>query len=224
MIPEAQAAALPRQRPAEPPALRGVLHLGAAIAAIFGTVWLLLLANSPTGYVGAAVFGTTLMLLYWTSAGYHLFRWGTIMYGTLKRMDHAMIFILIAGSYTPFAFQVSPVWWIPVLSVVWGVGGAGALMKVVWPDGPRWLSVTLYVALGWVVVAVASEVLTVLPVGQLIMLAVGGALYTTGGVVYALRRPNPWPRIFGYHEVFHALVVAGSAVHFSLVAIYSVPG
>ena len=97
-------------------------------------------------------------------------------------------------------------------------------MKVIWPDGPRWLSVTLYVSLGWVVVAVASEVLTVLPAGDLIMLAVGGALYTLGGVVYALRRPNPWPRIFGYHEVFHALVVAGSAVHFSLVAIYSVHG
>ena len=224
MTTEAQAAALPRQRKAEPPALRGVLHLGAAIAAIFGTVWLLKLANSPTGYVGAAVFGTTLMLLYWTSAGYHLFRWGTIMYGTLKRMDHAMIYILIAGSYTPLALQVSLAWGLPILSVVWGLAGAGALMKVVWPDGPRWLSVTLYVALGWVVLPAVSEVLAVFPTGQLIMLAVGGVLYTVGGVVYALRRPNPWPRFFGYHEVFHTLVVAGSAIHFSLVAIYALPG
>ena len=204
--------------------MRGVMHLGAAMAAPIGTAWLLLRADSPTGYVGAAVFGTSLILLYWTSAGYHRFHWGAIMYGALKRMDHAMIFILIAGTYTPFAFQVSPAWWIPILSVVWGVAGAGALMKVVWPDGPRWLSVTLYVALGWVVVAAASEVLAVLPAGLNIMLAVGGVLYTVGGVVYALRRPNPWPRVFGYHEVFHTLVVAGSAIHFSLVAIYVLPG
>ncbi len=203
--------------------LRGVFHLGAAFAAMAGTVWLMLLADSPTAYVGGAVFGTSLILLYWASAGYHRIAWTPMLRRLAKRLDHSMIFVLIAGTYTPFCLEVSLAWGIPLLAVVWSVAGVGALMKVVWLDAPKWLSVSLYLALGWVGVVAASEVLAQFSAGPIAMLMLGGLLYTLGSLVYVAGRPNPWPRVFGYHEVFHGLVVAGSAVHFSLIAIYVLP-
>ena len=204
----------------ERPALRGLLHLAAAVAAMFGAALLLLIAGSPTGYVGAAIFGVSLIALYGTSATYHqLTRWPS--WGRVaKRLDHAMIFLLIAGTYTPFCLKVSLAWGIPVLAVVWSLAGTGALVKLFWPAGPRWLSVVLYMGLGWVGLGAVSEVLSVYTTMPLVLLAAGGLLYTAGGIVYGLRRPDPWPRVFGYHEVFHALVVAGSAVHFAAVALY----
>ena len=205
------------------PALRGVLHLCAAVAAALGAAWLLLIADSASAYVGAAIFASSLMLLYGTSASYHQVPWRPTWRRTVKRLDHAMIFVLIGGTYTPFCLEVSLAWGIPLLSVVWGLAGAGALLKIAWPDAPRGLSVALYVGLGWLALVAASEVVAEFPVGPLVMLPLGGVLYTVGSVVYAIRRPDPWPRVFGYHEVFHALVVAGSTVHFSLVAVYVLP-
>ena len=205
------------------PALRGWLHLIAAFLVVGGTAALLVLADSPTSYVGAAIFSASLILLYGTSASYHRVTWGPTPRRIVKRLDHAMIFVLIAGTYTPLCLEVSLAWGIPLLSVVWGLAGAGALLKVFWPDGPRWLSVTLYVGLGWLAVVATQEVLSSFSPGALTLLAVGGALYTLGGIVYALRRPDPWPRVFGYHEIFHAFVVAGSAIHYSLIALYVLP-
>ncbi|MDZ4278724.1 MAG: hemolysin III family protein [Dehalococcoidia bacterium] len=204
----------------ERPALRGLLHLAAAVAATLGAAWLLLRAGSPTGYVGGAIFGASLMLLYGTSATYHQVPWRTTWHRVVKRIDHAMIFVLIAGTYTPFCLDVSLAWGIPVLSVVWGVAGAGALLKIVWPDAPRWLGVGLYLSLGWVALVAASEVLAQYSAAPLALLLSGAVFYTTGGIVYGLRRPDPWPRVFGYHEVFHALVVAGSAVHYTAIVTY----
>lgn len=195
--------------------------MAAAIAALFGTAWLLVVAGSPAGYAGGGVFGTSLILLYGTSATYHQIRRPSWTY-VAKRLDHAMIFVLIAGTYTPFCLDVNLAWGIPMLAVVWTLAGAGALLKVMWPDGPRWLSVGLYVGLGWVAIFAASEVVSQYLGSPLALLLTGGLLYTIGGVVYALRRPDPWPRIFGYHEVFHTFVVAGSAVHFLAVAVYVV--
>jgi len=210
---------LTRGTSAPRPALKGTLHLAAAVAALFGAAWLLVVANSPTAYVGAAIFGTSLILLYGTSATYHQIRkpsWGRVA----KRLDHAMIFVLIAGTYTPFCLDVSLAWGIPMLAVVWSLAGAGALLKVIRPDAPRWLSVGLYVGLGWVAIVAVAEVIDHYLGGPLALLLAGGVLYTIGGVIYAMRRPDPWPRVFGYHEVFHAFVVAGSAVHYSLVVAY----
>lgn len=216
MTTEPQAIALADERPA----LRGTLHLVAAFAAVFGTVWLLLIARSPAGYVGAAVFGASLILLYGTSATYHNLAWKPSWRRMVKRIDHAVIFVLIGGTYTPFCLDVSLAWGIPLLSVVWSLAAAGALLKVLWPDAPRWLSVALYVGLGWVALAGASEVLAEYAGGPVAMLILGGVFYTIGGIVYAVQRPNPWPRYFAHHEIFHALVVAGSAVHFATVAAY----
>ena len=206
----------------ERPALRGVLHLIAAGLAVAGTVLLLLVADSPSGYAGGAVFAVSLMLLYGTSASYHSLPWRPSWRHSVKRVDHAMIFILIAGTYTPFCLDVRLEWGISLLAVVWTLAGAGALLKLVWPDGPRWLSVVLYVGLGWIALAGASEVLARYSATPITLLVLGGALYTIGGIIYALQRPDPWPRIFGYHEVFHAFVVAGSAVHYAAIAAYVV--
>jgi hemolysin III len=204
----------------ERPLLRGFLHAGALLAAIAGTVILLLLAGSPAGYVGSAVFGTSLILLYSSSTTYHRVFWETRLRRVGKRIDHAMIFVLIAGTYTPFCLDVSLAWGISLLAVVWTLAGLGALLKIAWPDAPKWLSVALYVGLGWIGIAGASEVIAHYWVGPIVMLLLGGSLYTVGGIVYALGRPNPSPRYFGYHEVFHTLVVAGSAVHYAAIAVY----
>ena len=223
MSTQSQATVLTHDPAPERPALRGTLHLGAAFAAVAGTVWLQLIADSPTAYVGAAIFGTSLILLYWTSAGYHNIAWSAALRNIVRRVDHSMIFVLIAGTYTPFCLAVSLEWGIPLLAVVWTLAGAGTLLTSFWPEAPRWLTVALYIGLGWVGVVTVSEALAEFPAAPLVMLGIGGALYTAGGIVYGLRRPDPWPRIFGYHEVFHGLVVAGSAVHFSLIAIYILP-
>ncbi|MBI5284069.1 MAG: hemolysin III family protein [Chloroflexi bacterium] len=205
------------------PMFRGVLHFITAMLAPFATVALLLLADSPRGYVGASIFGTTLMLLYMSSANYHLAPWPASLRGLWKRVDHAMIFVLIAGTYTPLCLVVlNNAWGIPMLAVVWTLAGAGVALKVVNPNAPRWLSVGLYMGIGWVGVVAATEVVTTLPAAALAMLVAGGALYTIGGVIYARRRPDPSPRWFGFHEVFHAFVIAGSAAHFALISIYVV--
>ena len=211
-----------REEPPERPALRGVFHLFAAIAAVLGGAWLLINANSPSGYVGGAIFASSLMALYVTSATYHRIAWRPKLQRIFKRMDHAMIFVLIAGTYTPFCLDVSLAWGIPMLSAVWAFAGLGALIKVLWPDAPRWLGVSLYLGLGWVALFAASEVLQTYSVAPIAMLSGGGAMYTVGALVYALRRPDPWPRVFGYHEVFHLLVVAGSVMHYSAIALYVV--
>lgn len=205
------------------PLLRGVSHLVAAVFAPVGLVFLLLIANSPTRYVGAAIFASSLIVLYTTSASYHVLPWSRRLRGIVMRADHATIFVLIAGTYTPFSLvTLNYAWGIPMLSVVWSLAGAGILLKIAWPRAPRWPSVGLYLALGWIGVIPASQVASGLPAAGLAMLLTGGVLYSVGGLVYAARWPDPFPRVFGFHEVFHALVVAGSLVHFALIAAYVV--
>ncbi len=206
------------------PLLRGVFHLPAACAAIAGLVLLLLLADSAQAYVGGAIFGASLILLYTTSAAYHRIPWSPRLRGIARRLDHAMIFILIAGTYTPFGLLVlNTAWWISMLSVVWGLAGAGIIMKLAWPGAPKWLSVLMYATIGWLALITAPQLISWFTAGPLALLLLGGVLYTVGGVVYAVGKPNPCPRMFGYHEVFHLLVIAGSVLHYSLVAVYVLP-
>ena len=206
------------------PLLRGYLHLAAAIAAVVGLIGLMMLAHTPRGYVGGATFALSLILLYSTSATYHTIRWGRRMHAFLKRLDHSMIFVVIAGSYTPFClFAASTAWGISILAIVWSIALAGIVLKVAWPSGPRWLGVSLYIAAGWVALVASTELLDWFALVPLLLLGVGGVLYTIGGVIYALRRPNPFPRVFGYHEVFHTFVIAGSVVHYSVVAGWLLP-
>lgn len=202
------------------PMMRGMLHLGAALLAPLGLVLLLLLADSPSAYVGASVYATGLVLLYATSATYHLLPWSGAFRGAMKRLDHSMIFVLIASTYTPFCLIVlDRAWGISMLATVWWLAGLGVALKVLWPGAPRWLGVGAYLALGWIALPAAGEIVSELDAAQTALLVAGGVLYSIGGCVYGLRRPDPLPRIFGFHEVFHALVIAGSAVHFTLVVL-----
>lgn len=224
MSSQARAGSLSGNIAPQQPLLRGVFHLGAAFTATVGTVLLLLIADSPQAYVGGTIFGVSLMLLYGTSAAYHRINWTPIVGRIVKWLDHSMIFVLIGGTYTPLALVVlSNAWWISMLSVVWGIAGAGILMKLLWPGTPKWLGVMFYVILGWLALVPVWELAAWFTAGPLVLLVLGGVLYTLGGVVYAVGRPNPWPRVFGYHEILHLLVIAGSVLHYALVAIYVLP-
>ncbi len=203
------------------PLLRGYFHLGAAIASGVGLIGLLLLAHSPRAYVGGAVFALSLVLLYSVSATYHIVHWGRRMSGVLKRLDHSMIFVVIAGGYTPFCLIVlRGAWGISLLAVVWSLAAAGIALKVAWPNPPRWLGVGLYLATGWIALVAVGQFASWFTLFPALLLVGGGVLYSTGAVIYALRRPNPFPRVFGYHEVFHVLVIGGSVMHYALVAGY----
>jgi hemolysin III len=144
----------------------------------------------------------------------------------MKRLDHSMIFLFIAGTYTPFALlavdQPTGYW---VLAGVWAGALAGVTLKLSWPTAPRWLGVPLYIGLGWVAVFVLTDILHFAGVTAMVLLAVGGLLYTVGGVAYAIRKPNPWPGTFGYHEVFHAMTIVAAACHHIAVyfAMYNSP-
>ena len=203
------------------PILRGYLHLAGAIVAPFALLHLLFIADSPRGVVGGAIFGASLVILYSTSAAYHLLPLGRRFRGVIKRLDHSNIFLFIAGTYTPFVLKLmSDAWGIPVLSVVGGLALVGFITTLAAPAPPHWIRVGSYLALGWVGLAAISELLTALPGEAFAMLVLSGILFSLGGAAYATRWPDPFPRVFGYHEVFHALQVTATAVVYSVVAIY----
>jgi hemolysin III len=202
------------------PRLRGVLHEAAfAISLVTGTV-LICLADGTRERVAVAVYAGSVALLFGTSAAYHRGSWSPRAYDVMARLDHSMIFVLIAGSYTPFALLLlhGAQQWV-VLGVVWGGAAVGVLLRNVVRRQPRWLFVGLYLALGWVAVGLMPAVLRRGGVAVLVLLAVGGLFYTAGAVIYALRRPNPSPRWFGFHEVFHALTLLAFITHYAAVSI-----
>ena len=184
----------------------------------------MLLADSAEAYVGGVIFAASLIALYATSATYHTVTWGRRMRAFLKRLDHSMIFVLIAGTYTPICLiAASTAWGIAILAIVWSIAVAGIILKVFWPGAPRWLSVLLYASAGWLGAIAGIPLTEWLAWAPIALLIMGGVLYTIGGIIYATRRPNPWPSVFGYHEVFHLLVIAGSVLHYTLVAAYLMP-
>lgn len=204
--------------------LRGVLHLGAFFAAIAGIVVMLLLAHNARGYVGASIFGGSLILVYGTSAFYHRVPWGRRMRNVMGRLDHSMIFALIAGTYTPFCLlALGNAWGISLLSVAAAIAGVGAIIRLAWLNTPRWLATFLYLSVGWVALVAATQILRHLDPAPLGLLLLGGVAYSVGGIMYAFRRPDPWPRVFGYHEVFHSFTVAGSVFHYLAVAVFLLP-
>ena len=177
--------------------------------------------------VAFAIYATSLVLLYLASTLLHAVRARPEVLRRLRVFDHAAIYLLIAGTYTPIALVtlagVSPAWGWSVFGVVWGAAGLGVLFKLVWLDAPRWLSTALYLALGWMAVVAIAPLVQALPWSALAWLAAGGAFYSVGAVVYALKRPNPWPGAFGYHEVWHLFVLAGSICHYVLMLRYVLP-
>ena len=203
------------------PFLRGYLHLIAAAVAPYALVHLVLTADSPRGVVGGALFGASLVLLYSTSAAYHLLPLGRRLRAVVRRLDHSNIFLFIAGAYAPFALKaMSNAWGIPVMSVVGGLALVGLIVTLSAPSAPRWIRVGLYLALGWIGVVAISEIIGALPWRAFGLLVLSGVLFTAGGAMYAARRPDPFPRVFGYHEVFHAMQLAATALIYLVVVVY----
>ena len=202
------------------PLLRGWFHAVAAIAAAIFTLLLCLLTQQNTLHlVTVLVFGLSMIELYTVSATYHIGtgRWSAATARRLRALDHANIFVLIAGTYTPLCIALLSGWLQPaILGSIWGLALVGISLATLTLRAPRWLSASLYIGMGWVAVLALPAFLQRLPGVAVWLLLLGGALYTTGAVIYVRKRPNPFPRIFGFHEIFHLLVIAGSIV-FSVV-------
>jgi hemolysin III len=192
------------------PRLRGWLHAVTAPIALACGIVLIVLAPTGAAAAAAAAFAVSAVVLVTTSAIYHRGRWSPVAERRLKRLDHANIFLLIAGTYTPFAaLALRDETRVAVLASVWGTAIAGAVFRVVWVNAPRWSYVPLYIGLGWAAGFVVPQLLNGTGAAAFTLIAVGGACYTVGGVVYGLRRPDPSPRWFGFHEVFHTFTVVG---------------
>jgi hemolysin III len=196
------------------PKLRGWLHLGMTPVALVAAVVLVVLASTTEGKVAAAVFGGTAVLLFGTSAVYHRGTWSPRVGGFLRRFDHSNIFLIIAGTYTPFALLLPSDQARRMLLIVWGGAVLGVLFRVFWTGAPRWLYVPAYAMLGWVAVFYFGPLLEHAGGAVMTWVVIGGALYSLGAVVYGTKRPDLSPRWFGFHEVFHALTVLAFAAHF----------
>ena len=201
------------------PYFRGVLHEWAFYLAIPLGVVLGLGSDGARQSVAAAVFGGAVVAMFGASALYHRFTWSASVRPWLRRVDHAGIYGLIAGTYTPFGLIVlHGAWQIAVLSVVWAGALAAATIKFVWLTAPKWLSAALGIALGWVGVVVIPQLLDGAGPAVLTLVVAGGVCYTVGALVYARRKPDPFPSVFGYHEVFHALVIVAVGLQYAAVA------
>jgi hemolysin III len=212
------------------PRMRGWLHFWSFVVSIGSGVVLVAVAAARVG-AGAAlattVYSVTILALFGVSALYHRHTWRTPRArAIMKRLDHSMIFLFIAGTYTPFSLlavdQPRGYW---ILAGVWAGALAGVVLKLSWPTAPRWVGVPLYLGLGWVAVFVLTDILHIAGITSLVLLAVGGLLYTLGGVTYGIKKPNPWPGTFGYHEVFHAMTIVAATCHHIAVyfAMYNSP-
>ena len=207
------------------PKLRGVSHEWAFFMSLGFGVALIVLAETPRATLAVAIYAVSLSALFGTSALYHRVNWSRpSVRQWMRRLDHSMIFFLIAGTYTPFALLVlDGTLAMAILAVVWIGAIAGAIVEMIWIDHPKWASALIYLSLGWVAVAAFPGLWTSMGPGGTLLVAVGGLLYTAGAVVYATQRPNPVPATFGYHEVFHLLVIAAAVAHFSAVAFFALP-
>jgi hemolysin III len=203
------------------PRLRGVSHQYAFFVSIAVGPALVLIADGAGKRAGAAVFAITIATMFGVSALYHRVAWEPSARRWMRRLDHAAIYLLIAGTYTPFALlALSGAWRWTILPIVWGGALAAIVLKVAWVDGPKWLSAAIGLGLGWVGVIVLPQLWSHAGPTGIVLLAIGGLLYTVGAVVYARERPDPVPTVFGYHEIFHALVIAAAGCQYAAVALF----
>ena len=203
------------------PRLRGVFHLWALFGSVIAGAVLVVLADGALATVSSWIYAVALAGMFGASALYHRFPWRSAARRVwAQRLDHSTIFVFIASSYTPFAllcFHGSTRWLVLVL--VWTGATLGLVLELAWLDSPRWLKAIAYLAVGWVGVIVAPQLFSSLGIGAAVLVIVGGLLYTLGAVVYSVGRPDPFPAIFGYHEVFHVLVVAAAVLQFVAVSL-----
>ena len=206
------------------PKLRGYVHQYSFFVALALGAALVVFADGAKAKVAALVYAVSLVGLLGTSALYHRVTWSEAARKRMRRLDHSMIFVLIAGTVTPIAlFAVEGTFGTVLLSVVWGMALAGIAMKMIWVSAPKWLSSLIYVAVGLVGALAAGSLAGSVGLVALSVLALAGVMFIAGAAIYALERPNPVPNVFGYHEVFHVLVVVGAALDFSVIAGWVVP-
>ena len=203
------------------PLLRGVFHQWAFFAALAAGAMLVVLADGALATISSWVYAAALAAMFGASALYHRFPWkSTARRLWARRLDHSMIFVFIAGTYTPFAllcFEGTTRWL--VLVAAWAGAALGLVLELVWIDSPRWLSAIAYLAVGWVGVLAVPQMFSGIGVAGAVLVIVGGCLYTLGAVIYAAQWPDPFPRVLGFHEVFHLLVVAAAATQFVAVSL-----
>jgi hemolysin III len=210
--------------PAIKPRLRGVSHEYAFFVSLGTGAALIVAASDARARVAAAIYAAALSALLGTSALYHRVTWRPRARRWMRRLDHSMIFVLIAGTYTPVALlALHGSLAHTILIVVWAGALGGMVFKLAWIDAPKWVFAAVYLALGWVSVAIFGQLPAAIGWLGVAGLAAGGLLYTVGAVVYASGWPNPWPRVFGYHEVFHALVLAAATLHYAVIAFDVLP-
>ena len=203
------------------PLLRGVLHQAAfAVSLVVGTL-LIVGADGARRHVAAAVFAASVATCFGASALYHRVTWTPNLRRWMRRIDHAGIYLLIAGTYTPVCLLVlDGSWRIVVLAIVYAGAAAAVVLKFAWVDAPKWVAAALGLALGWTAVVALPQLATRLNPAAVALLGVGGLAYTAGAIIYARRRPNPMPMVFGYHELFHALTIAAVACQYVAIAFF----
>lgn len=205
--------------------VRGFLHAAGAVAALGGTVWLVARSWGHTAaLVGSLVFGLALLVMYTVSSLYHSVPWGADWKRRLQRLDHSMIYLVVAATFTPIAIAAlegAAVWW--CLGVVWGIAVVGIVLKLAYRKVSTALSVTLQLVMGWTAVVWLPQIWSSLGAGAIALIALGGLFYTVGAIIFMTKRPRLFPRAFSYHELFHTFVVAASVFHFLAVALYAVP-
>ncbi len=207
------------------PRLRGVSHEWAFFISLLLGAGLIVAADTPKATLAAAIYAVSLSALLGTSALYHRVTWERQnVRRWMRRLDHSMIFLLIAGTVTPFALLVMDGPWADTLLIaVWVAAGAGIVVELIWIEAPKWATAIVYIAVGWIGALGFPEIVAEAGIGAGALIAGGGALYTTGAVIYAAQRPNPNPTVFGYHEIFHLFVIGAAAAHFAAVAFYALP-
>jgi hemolysin III len=211
---------MPESTPPVKPLLRGWIHLVAFFVSIPAGVVLVLLAQSAAARAVAAIYALSLTAVFGASAAYHRVGWSPRAGRRMKRLDHSMIFVLIAGSYTPISILVlRGAWSVVILSIAWAGAALGIALKLARIDGLHVVTGILYIGLGWLVTIALPQLVRGMTLSQLALLVTGGLLYTAGAIVFATKRPDPRPAIFGFHEVWHSFMVAAAACHFAMIAL-----
>ncbi len=207
------------------PKLRGVTHEWAFFLSLGAGGALVAAAPTPRATLAVAIYAASLSALLGVSALYHRVTWRRPeIRRWMRRLDHSMIFLLIAGTVTPFAVLVLEGPWAKALLIaVWAGAAAGIVVELIWVEAPKWATTIVYLSVGWIGLLGFPGIIVNAGLGAGVLIAVGGVLYTAGAVVYARQRPDPNPAVFGYHEIFHLLVIAAAAAHFAAVAIYALP-
>jgi hemolysin III len=205
--------------------VNGLTHMFAALAAVAGLVALLIIGRTNLGKeISLGIYGVTVILLFSASATYHMVKAKPRVIEILRKFDHAAIYLLIAGSYTPVCYNnFTGFWKWGLLAIIWSFALVGIVIKIFVIKAPRWVTAGVYVLMGWMVILAMNQMLTMLPTGALVWLAVGGIIYTLGAVVYIIKIFNFIPDKFGFHEVWHIFVILGALAHFIAILVYIAP-